>query len=149
MSQRTLDDVSEALAQENGLVTVATRRADGRPLLSVVNAGVLGHPVTGVQVVAFVVRGSSAKRRHLAARPAVAVLARRGWQWVAVEGDAELIGPLNPHPAFDTAAVAGLLRDVFVAAGGTHDDWSEYDRVMAAEQRTAVLVTPNRIFGPG
>ena len=77
------------------------------------------------------------------------MLARRGWQWIAVEGDAELIGPLNPNPALDTAAVAGLLREVFVAAGGTHDDWEEYDRVMAAEQRTAVLVTPIRIFGPG
>jgi PPOX class probable F420-dependent enzyme len=149
MGQRTLDDVSAALAQENGLVTVATRRADGRPLLSVVNAGVLRHPATGVQVVGFVVRGSSAKRRHLSARPTVSVLARRGWQWVAVEGDAELIGPLDPHPAFDTSAVAGLLRHVFVAAGGTHDDWADYDRVMAAEQRTAVLVTPTRIFGPG
>lgn len=149
MSEQTLDDVSAALAQENGLVTVATQKANGRPLLSVVNAGVLRHPVTEVPVVGFVVRGSSAKRRHLEARSAVAVLARRGWQWVAVEGDAELIGPHNPHPALGTSAVAGLLRDVFVAAGGTHDDWSEYDRVMAAEQRTAVLVTPTRIFGPG
>lgn len=130
-------------------MTVATQKADGRPLLSVVNAGVLPHPVTEAPVVGFVVRGSSAKRRHLTARPAVSVLVRRGWQWVAVEGDAELMGPLNPHLALDTAAVAGLLRDVFVAAGGTHDDWSDYDRVMAAEQRTAVLVTPTRIFGPG
>ncbi len=149
MSRRSLDDVSAALAQENGLVTVATQKADGRPLLSVVNAGVLRHPASGEHVVGFVVRGSSAKRRHLAERPAVAVLARRGWQWVAVEGDAELVGPLNPHPGLDAAAVAALLREIFVAAGGTHDDWSEYDRVMAVEERTAVLVTPTRIFGPG
>ena len=40
-----------------------------------------------------------------------------------------------------------LLRDVFTAAGGTHDDWAEYDRVMAAERRAAVLVTPTRIYG--
>jgi hypothetical protein len=36
---------------------------------------------------------------------------------------------------------------VFTAAGGTHDDWDEYDRVMAAEGRTAVLVEPARILG--
>jgi hypothetical protein len=41
--------------------------------------------------------------------------------------------------------VPQLLRDVFAAAGGTHDDWDEYDRVMAAEGRTAVLVAPDRI----
>jgi hypothetical protein len=77
------------------------------------------------------------------------VLARRGWQWVSVEGDAELIGPDDPHPELDPAEVAGLLREIFIAAGGDHDDWDQYDRVMAEERRTAVLVTPNRIFGPG
>ena len=40
-----------------------------------------------------------------------------------------------------------LLRDIFTAAGGTHEDWDEYDRVMAAERRTAVLVTPTRVYG--
>ena len=42
-----------------------------------------------------------------------------------------------------------LLRDVFTAAGGTHDDWHEYDRVMAAERRVAVFVTPERTYGNG
>lgn len=30
------------------------------------------------------------------------------------------------------------------AAGGTHEDFDEYDRVMAAERRAAVLVRPTR-----
>jgi hypothetical protein len=38
-----------------------------------------------------------------------------------------------------------LLRTIFVDAGGEHEDWSEYDRVMAVERRTAVLITPERI----
>jgi hypothetical protein len=38
-----------------------------------------------------------------------------------------------------------LLREIFTAAGGTHDDWPTYDRVMAEERRTAVLVTPRRV----
>jgi len=38
-------------------------------------------------------------------------------------------------------AEAGLI-----AAGGTHDDWDTYDRVMAEEHRTAVLVTPGRVY---
>jgi hypothetical protein len=36
---------------------------------------------------------------------------------------------------------------VFTAAGGTHDDFDTYDRVMAAERRTAVLIRPARISG--
>jgi hypothetical protein len=40
-----------------------------------------------------------------------------------------------------------LLRDIFIAAGGTHDDFDEYDRVMATDRRVAVLVRPERISG--
>jgi hypothetical protein len=39
-----------------------------------------------------------------------------------------------------------LLREVFVAAGGSHDNWAEYDRVMAEQRRTVVFVTPTRIY---
>jgi hypothetical protein len=42
-----------------------------------------------------------------------------------------------------------LLREVFEAAGGQHDDWDEYDRVMAAERRVAVLVRPDRVYSNG
>jgi hypothetical protein len=35
---------------------------------------------------------------------------------------------------------------VFTAAGGTHDDWAEYDRTMAEQRRAAVLITPTRVY---
>jgi hypothetical protein len=38
---------------------------------------------------------------------------------------------------------------VFTAAGGTHDDWDEYDRVMAAEGRAVVLIAPTRVYSNG
>lgn len=141
--------MADALQSEIGLVTVATLRADGRPLLSVVNAGVLRHPVAGHDVVGLVTRGDAAKLGHIRRRPDISVLARRGWQWVGVQGRAELIGPDDPYPGFSAELVPQLLRDIFVAAGGTHDDWPEYDRSMALERRTAVLVTPHRVYGPG
>jgi hypothetical protein len=28
-----------------------------------------------------------------------------------------------------------------------HDDWDEYDRVMAEQRRTVVVVTPHRVYG--
>jgi hypothetical protein len=39
-----------------------------------------------------------------------------------------------------------LLRQVFSAAGGSHDDWDAYDRTMAEQRRTVVLVSPSRIY---
>lgn len=130
---------------DHGLSVVVTRRADTTPHTSVVNAGVLAHPVSRVPVVGFVAAGRTRKIAHLRADPTIAVVVRAGWQWAAVEGDAELIGPDDPHPSLDGEAVRTLLRGIFVAAGGTHDDWDEYDRVMREERRTAVLVRPERV----
>jgi len=66
-----------------------------------------------------------------------------------VEGRAELIGPDDPNPDVDAEGLRLLLRRVYVAAGGDHDDWDAYDRTMAQERRAAVLVTPTRIYGVG
>jgi PPOX class probable F420-dependent enzyme len=143
-----LDDVAALVLQEHGLAVVATARADGTIQASVVNAGVLGHPATGRPVVGFVTYGP-VKLAHLRARPQITLTFRHGWQWLAVEGRAELAGPDDPPswPA-DGDRLRLLLREVFSAAGGTHDDWAEYDRVMADQRRTAVLVEPDRVYGP-
>jgi PPOX class probable F420-dependent enzyme len=141
-----LDRVRELAAADNGLAVVFTTRADGTGQASVVNAGVLEHPVTGQPVVALVARGDSVKLRHLRRRPETTVVFRAGWEWIAVEGIADLVGPDDPLVGIEPAALPQLLRDIFTAAGGTHDDWAEYDRVMAAERRTAVLVVPARVY---
>ena len=103
---------AEVAALDTGLSIVTTLRADGTMQASLVNAGVLNHPVTGAAVVGF----------------------------------AELIGPLDPHPEVDAEGLRMLLRDIFIAAGGTHDDWDRYDRVMREEGRTAVLVAAARAY---
>jgi hypothetical protein len=36
---------------------------------------------------------------------------------------------------------------VYSAAGGSHDNWDEYDRVMAEQRRAAVLLDPARVYG--
>ncbi len=71
---------------------------------------------------------------------------RAGWAWATLEGTAELCGPDDPLPGVDDERLRLLLRDVFAAAGGEHEDYAEFDRVMAAERRAAVLVTPTRIY---
>ncbi|TDP89950.1 TIGR03618 family F420-dependent PPOX class oxidoreductase [Labedaea rhizosphaerae] len=137
---------AELVTQDHGLTVVSTLRPDGSIQASVVNAGILAHPLHGGQAVGLVARGGSRKLAHLRADPRVTLVVRAGWQWVAVEGTAQLIGPDDPHPEVDGEALRVLLRDIFKAAGGTHDDWDTYDRVMAEEHRTAVLVTPRRVY---
>jgi PPOX class probable F420-dependent enzyme len=141
-----LAPLADLVPKDHGLSVVVTRRADHSPHTTVVNAGVLPHPLTGNDVVAFVAAGGTRKLAHLRADPTIAVIARAGWQWATVEGTAQLIGPDDHHPHVDDERLRVLLRDIFTAAGGTHDDWATYDRVMREERRTAVLVMPTRLY---
>jgi PPOX class probable F420-dependent enzyme len=145
----TLEDFTQVSAADGGLCVVSTLRRNGTMQASVVNAGVLRHPATGKPAVAFVAAGGTRKLDNLRKRPAITVVARSGFQWVAVEGTADLLGPDDPSDAFDGEGLRQLLRDIFSAAGGTHDDWSTYDWVMAEERRAAVLVTPARVYTNG
>jgi PPOX class probable F420-dependent enzyme len=141
----TLPDAEAIGSRDKFLAMISTARADGTIQSSVVNAGVLADPDSGQQVVGFVTYGP-AKLANLRARPQVTVTFRAGWEWAAVEGRARIIGPDDPAPGVDAERLRLLRREVFTAAGGTHDDWDEYDRVMAAERRAVVLVTPTRIY---
>ena len=142
---RTLDDVAELAAKEQGLAVISTLRGDGTIQASLVNAGVMTSPFSGEQVTAFVTYGR-VKLTNLRLRPQLAVTFRSGWAWATVEGSAELIGPDDPRPDVDPERLRLLLREVFVAAGGSHDNWAEYDRVMAEQRRTVVFVRPLRIY---
>ena len=132
---------------DNGLAVVSTIRDDATVQSSVVNAGVILHPSTGAEVVAFVAVGGARKLANLRARPHATVVLRVGWQWKAADGPVDLIGPDDPAEGLSPDDVRLLLREIFTAAGGTHEDWDEYDRVMGAERRTAVLLTPRRVYG--
>jgi PPOX class probable F420-dependent enzyme len=134
---------------DHGLVVVSTSRADGSIQSSVVNAGVLDHPVTGQPVVGLVASGSSKRLANLRARPRATVVLRAGWRWAGVEGPTDLAGPDDALEGFDGTDLPALLRTIFTAAGGTHADWDEYDRVMADERRVAVFVHPERTYGSG
>jgi PPOX class probable F420-dependent enzyme len=142
----TLEDTAQLGAKEHGLAVISTLRADGTIQSSLVNAGVMAHPLVDHSVLAFVTYGK-VKLANLRARPQVTATFRSGWQWVAVEGRAQLIGPDDPHAEIDTERLRLLLREAFTAAGGRHDNWAEYDRVMAEQRRALVLIQPTRIYG--
>jgi PPOX class probable F420-dependent enzyme len=145
MTTTTLEHVVRLGAAENFLAVISTVRADATVQSSLVNAGVMDHPLSGRPVVAFVTYGA-AKLGNLRVRPQIAVSYRSGWEWATVEGVAEIIGPHDPHEDVDAERLRLLLREIFVAAGGTHDDWDAYDATMRAEGRTAVFVEPTRVY---
>ncbi|WP_067700259.1 TIGR03618 family F420-dependent PPOX class oxidoreductase [Nocardia jejuensis] len=142
-----LADFARLIAGDHGLCVVSTQRADGTIQSSVVNAGVMKHPETGADVVCMVIRGGTRKLANLRARPRMTVVGRAGWHWVTVEGTVWIAGPDDEVPGIDAERLRLLLREVFTAAGGTHDDWDEYDRVMAEDRRAVVFVHPERVYG--
>jgi PPOX class probable F420-dependent enzyme len=144
-----VDDFAKLIAREHGLVVVSTTRPDGTIQSSVVNAGVLPHPLTGEAVVGFVAAGGARKLDNFRRTPRATIVGRAGWEWAAVEGRVQLVGPDDPVDAIDAERRRLLLRDVFTAAGGTHDDWPTYDSVMATERRVVVLTSPERVYSNG
>lgn len=139
--------VRRFLEAGRGLCTISVARADGSVSSSLVNGGLLAHPLDGSTVLGIVVRGTAYKLRRLRVEPRATVSVAQGWEWQAVEGPVDLIGPDDVPAAGTTLDVAALLRQVYSAAGGTHDDWPAFDRAMASERRAAVLLRPQRVYG--
>lgn len=143
----TLQEAAALASEDAGLAVVSTLRADQTIQASLVNAGVIPHPATAEPVLGFVTYGA-VKLANLRARPQVTITFRGGWRWATIEGTAELAGPDDtPQWLGGADQLRLLLREVFTACGGTHDDWTEYDRVMAEQRRTVVLINPARIYG--
>src|SRR5215813_2078492 len=73
-----LADFEALVPRDHGLVVMTVVGPDGRMRPSVVNAGVIDHPVNGTRVVAAVIHGRARKLDHLRARPRASVVLRGG-----------------------------------------------------------------------
>jgi hypothetical protein len=142
-----IEEVKKFLSSETGLATVSTVQKDGRVLSSIVNCGVIDHPGNNSPCVAFVSAAHAARLNHIRRGSEMTVAIRRGWSWRSVTGSTDLLGPQDLSEEFNSEDLRLLLREVFESAGGTHEDWDEYDRVMSEEKRVVVLVAPERILG--
>jgi hypothetical protein len=143
------------LETAGGLGVLATA-GEARVPASLVNAGLVEHPVSGAPTVAHVAYGDSQRVRRLAAAPQCSFTVHDGRKWLTAEGRAHLVfGPWDERaagndPALHSAAddYAQLLRTIYRAAGGgEHPDWPEFDRAMRAERRVAVLASLDRLYG--
>jgi PPOX class probable F420-dependent enzyme len=140
------DEHLQRLASENHLAVLATTRPDGTVHASLVSSGVTVDPVRSNLAVAVVVMGRARKLAYLRAAGRAAATFVRGFDWITAEGPVTIIGPDDPHEAVPAADLPQLLRGVFTAAGGTHEDWNEYDRVMAEDRRAAVFIHVERTY---
>lgn len=102
----TLNEAAALAAAERGLAVVSTVRADGTVQASLVNVGLLPHPVSGEPSLGFTTYGK-VKLGNLRARPQLAVTFRNGWQWATVEGRAQLVGPTIRGRGWSTASDCG------------------------------------------
>jgi PPOX class probable F420-dependent enzyme len=131
----TLADVAVMLHTQSYAV-VSTIRPSGAVQSTLVNVGMYEDGV------AFTTAGRSRKVYNLARHPHCTVTLHRGPAWITIEGMARLY----TWEYTDAETMRCLLRAIYCAAGGTHDDWNTYDRVMRAERRAAVVVVPERIY---
>jgi hypothetical protein len=138
-----LADVTRLAAADHHFAVFTVARPDGTVHASVVSAGVIADPVDGSPGVAAVHAGGARKLGLLRATGRATVVFKAGGDWAAVSGPVRLVGP-------DDGTELGLdvpatIRSVFTAAGGTHEDWAEFDRVMAADRRCAAFVRADAI----
>ena len=131
----TPDDARDFLRVHHNAV-LSTIRADGRPQMSPVAAGVDGE---GRVIVST--PETTAKARNLRRDPRVALCAvSPGFYgtWVQVEGTAEIV---------DRPDAIELLVDYYRRLAGEHPDWDDYRRAMNEDRRVLVRFEIERASG--
>ena len=96
--------------------------------------------------VAFTTTEERAKLHNLRRNPQCSLLvAREDWSaYIVLQGAAQVFSAGNT----DGEELRRMLRAVFrTAAAREHPDWDEYDRAMAAQRRSAIIVVPEQIYG--
>jgi PPOX class probable F420-dependent enzyme len=126
------------LLQENHTGVAVTITAEGRAQSTVVSTAVLDGKV------GFASRPRTVKLKNIQrnGRAAITVIKLENRRYVTVEGAASV------EPWQDTPAHIKRLKDLYVAMGrapkGTDE---EFARRMRDEERSLILVTPERIYG--
>jgi PPOX class probable F420-dependent enzyme len=127
-----LERAREFLAAHHRAV-LATTRADGRPQLSPVTAG-----VDDDGRVLISTRQPAMKTKNLERDPRASLCVFTDQffgEWIQAEGTAEII---RLPEAMD------LLVDYYRRVSGEHPDWDEYRKAMTRDQRVMVAITLTR-----
>ena len=135
-----LDDNLKRFVAENRRGVLTTFRRDGAAQMSIVTCGPYRDGV------AFTTTEDRAKLRNLRRNPRCTLLvARENWSaYIVLQGSARIFSAGNT----DAEELRLTLQDVFrTAAAQEHPNWAEYDQAMQEQQRSAIIVAPEQIYG--
>ena len=124
--------------EENHLAVVTTVSVSGKPQATVVSAWLYDGKMS------FVSRAHTMKVKNVrrGGRCSVTLIRPNDTRYVTIEGPAVAHGWDDTPPA----ELLSLLRGAYGAAGRKSDD-AGFDARMREEQRTVVLITPERVYG--
>jgi PPOX class probable F420-dependent enzyme len=135
-----LEAGAEAFLTRQTRGVLITLRRNGRPQASNIGYGYRNG------LIRISVTSDRAKTRNLArdARAALHVTSPDFWQYIVVDGTAEL-SPVSTSPADEVGLeLAELYEDV---AGKPHPDWDDFYRAMVTEQRLVIRLRPEHAYG--
>lgn len=133
-----LDDALAFAAQHRKGVLI-TLQSDGRPQASNIMYG-LDDGVLRVSVTDDRAKTANLRRDP---RASLHVTTDDFWQYVVLEGDAEL-SPVATEPGDATCLE---LRSVYRSIQGEHEDWDDYDAAMVRDRRLVVRLHPIHAYG--
>lgn len=135
----TYDDILPFLEQ-NHRAALTTFRKNGAAQMSIVLCGAYNGGV------AFGTPQRRAKLTNLLRDPRCTILVSKEdwWGYVVIEGTADILWSDRTDPE----ELLFALREVYrVSASQDHPDWDEYDQAMAEDNRAAIIVRPQHIYG--
>jgi PPOX class probable F420-dependent enzyme len=134
-------EISEALefAAGHRNAVLATQKRDGRPQLSNITYAVIDG------VIKISITAGRAKYVNLLRSPQASLHVTRDdfWAYVVIDGDVEM-SEVATKP--DDPGVEELV-DYYRTLAGEHPDWDDYRRVMVADKRVIVRLTPTHAYG--
>ena len=135
-----LPDNVKTFAAENHQGVLSCFRKNGMPQMSVVTCGPYRDGV------AFSTTVDRAKLINLKrdSRCTLMLSKRDWWGYVVLEGKATVLTSDNTSADELRDALRGVYR---AATNSDHPNWAEYDQAMIDDQRAAVIVVPDQIYG--
>ena len=135
-----LTDGMKKFLTDNHNAVLTTFRKNGAAQMSIVTVGLYRGGA------AFTTQEGLAKLVNLKRDRRCSLLVSKSdwWGFLVLEGHAELLSP----GATDPEELRLALRDVYrAAAANEHPDWEEYDQAMIEQQRSAIIVMPDHVYG--
>lgn len=136
-------DLTEAIsfAQGRSQGVLVTIRRDGRPQLSNIIYAMTDDGATRISVTEDRAKTKNLRRDG---RACLYVLGDSFWQYMVLDGEAELSAPAaDPHDS----VVKDLVDLYRTIRGEDHPDWDDYRRAMVAERRVVLRFWPSAAYG--